>query len=194
MFVAITVVPELKTVSLDYVELEFSCWVCQLSLSCVNLFALKTWSSSHFLLYFAFERWDRWGGNKKKTWHFDPFPTFLLQESRGPVWKMSECVSSREPQLKPNCPGSDLCSDKLEHIILSKDVILLLTVILALFSLVEACVMWHSVYPEWLWDRDTHSIIYFPAATQQERCDKDDLCFCLVSLIMFYRMFIKVLN
>lgn len=57
-------------------------------------------------------------------------------------------VSSREPQLKPHCPASDLCSDKLEHILLSKDVILRLVPILVLVSLVEVCVMWDSVYPE----------------------------------------------
>lgn len=43
-------------------------------------------------------------------------------------------VSSREPQLKPHCPASDLCSDKLEHILLRKDVILLLVPILVLVS------------------------------------------------------------
>lgn len=133
------------------------------------------WVSCHWVVWFFFCTKDlkqlslftlfciwemRWVERKKKrTWHFDPFPTFLLWELSGPDWKMSVCVRSREPQLQPHCPGSDLCSDKLEHIILSKYVILLLTVILELVSLVEPCVMWHRVYPEWLWERATHSVI-----------------------------------
>lgn len=110
------------------------------------------------LLCFALERWDRWGGKKKDLTLCSP-PHILALGVERPVWKMSVCVSSREPQLKPHCPGSNFWSDKLELILLSKDVILVLTVILALVSLVEACVMWHSVYPEGLWERATHSII-----------------------------------
>lgn len=61
---------------------------------------------------------------------------------------MPVSVSSGEQQLKPRCPASDLRSDKLEHILLRKDIILLLVLILALVSLVEVCVMWDSVYAE----------------------------------------------
>lgn len=57
-------------------------------------------------------------------------------------------VSSGEPQLKPRCPVSDLHSDKLEHIILRKYIILFLLLILVLVSLVKVSVMWDSVYPE----------------------------------------------
>lgn len=91
----------------------------------------------------------------------------------------------RQPQPKPRCLGSDLCSDKLEHILLSKDVILLLTVIFSVGllggSLCDVAVFTQS-------DSEKGPL------TQQEKCDTDDLCFYLVSLIMFYRMFIKVLN
>lgn len=148
-----------KTVSLDYLGKEFSCWVCQLSLGCVKIFVLETWSSPHFYPILHL----RETGNKKKKnyghWYSHPFPTFLFWEFRSLSEKMPLRVSSREPQLKPRCPASDLRSDKLEHILLRKDIILLLVLILVLVSLVEVCVMWDAVYPEWLWETPTQSII-----------------------------------
>lgn len=156
MFIAIVIVPELKTVSLNYVEQEFSCWVCQLSLGCGKTFALKTWSSPHF--YSILHLRDEMGGGEKKKKGLDtliPSPHSCFGSWEACLKDVCMCMY-REPQLKPRCSRSDLCSDKLEHILLSKDVILLLIVILALVSLVEACVMWHRVYPEWLWERATH--------------------------------------
>lgn len=152
------VVPELKTVSLDYVEQEFSCWVSQLSLGCVK-FLFSTEDLKQPSVFTEFCIWEmRWvGRGKKKDVTFWSLPHIL---ALGVVRAWLRDVSSREPQLQAPCPGSDLCSDKLEHIVLSKDVILLLTVILELVSLVEACVMWHRVYPEGLWERATHSIMF----------------------------------
>lgn len=101
-------------------------------------------------------------------------------------------VSSRESQLKPHCTSSDLCSDKLEHILLRKDVILLLALILVLVSLVEVYVVWDSVYLG-VTLRRAHSEYHFPIVILQEKYDPDDLRFYLVS-IMIHMIFKEVPN
>lgn len=126
----------LSLLSLNLKLWVWTMWNTNLAVGCVSchwvVWKFLHWRLEAALTFTIFCIWEmRWVGEEEKKKGLDtliPSPHSCFGSWEACLKDVCVC-KYRQPQPKPHCLGSDLCSDKLEHILLSKDVILLLTVI-----------------------------------------------------------------